>query len=269
MNAPMALIALVSMLISVVSAGATAVSIGAKAVARLPFRPFSAPFRLSSAPLTAGVFCDIASKPSLMAVRSFRNSMNRPRIPRPYFRMDIRLLLSPPSAIFAARLKPNMLLAAPPIRPPSFFMPPLTAFPANFASWIAAFFAPDASFFKKPTAAVPANRPITARARPAEVAMPANALFVPAPAEAADSSLLAVSVSFALRPSSLSCKANICSSNSSNAEEVVLKPMASHSRWRSCSFSISASVLAISFWIAACSPVSPFVALRDLLMACV
>ena len=70
-------------------------------------------------------------------------------MPSPYFKTDIRLLLSPPSAIFAARLNPNMLLTAPPIRPPSFFMPPLMAFPAIFASWIAAFFAPEANFLRK------------------------------------------------------------------------------------------------------------------------
>ena len=183
MNAPMALIALVSMLISVVSAGATAVNIGAKAVARLPFRPFSAPCRLSRAPLTAGELCAIASKPSLTAVRSLRNSINRPRMPRPYFRIDIRLLLSPPSAIFAARLNPNMDFAAPPIRPPSFFMPPLIAFPASLASWIAAFFAPSASFFRKLMDACPANLPSAPSACPAAEVTPAKTPRMSPPAD--------------------------------------------------------------------------------------
>ncbi len=95
MNAPMALMAAVSMLIRYVSAGATTLNIGLNAVARLPFNPASAVRRLLMELLVFASCLASSVKLSVTAERSLRNRKYSDRMPRPYFSMVISPRLKP------------------------------------------------------------------------------------------------------------------------------------------------------------------------------
>ena len=121
-----------------------AVRTGANAAAIDPFNPFSAPLSAPTEALTRASLSISAEKPSLMAFLNLLKSTNSERMPRPYLRMLRKDKLNPPPACFALRPSPNSAFPARVASVPMVFNPFDTARPLNFASCMAAFFAPAA-----------------------------------------------------------------------------------------------------------------------------